>query len=106
MAEPTRFIYNEATVVERITRVEERLIRLDEKLEEHTKQDESNFQEIRTSLNSLDGKVDQLLLAAAHTSGREAESQKASKFEGGKWGAIVGGFIAGLIWAVKAFIGH
>lgn len=98
--------YGESAIVERLVRVEERLIILSSKLEEHTHQDEANFQEMRFSLSSLDKKIDQLLLEDARRKGQEEESQKISKFEGGKWGAIVGGFIAGLVWVVKSLLGH
>jgi hypothetical protein len=98
--------YGESAIVERLVRVEERIIILSSKLEEHTHQDESNFQEMRITLLGLDKKVDQILLEDARKRGQEEESQKISKFEGGKWGAIVGGFIAGLVWVVKSLLGQ
>lgn len=97
--------YGEAAIVERLVRVEERIIVLSTKMTEHTLQDNINFQEMRDSLGLLDRKMDQILLEDAHRKGREEESKSVSKIEGGKWGAIVGGLIAGLVWAIKALLG-
>lgn len=94
---------------ERIATIESELKSFSKSFETHLEQDREMFKAINEKLDKLGDDVKTILLSSAKREGREEAieetTSRLSRSEGGKWGAIVGGFIAGIVWAIKALIG-
>ena len=95
----------EILVLERLVRVEEGIKTIGNQLEVHSEQDERYLTGINSKLSTMEDKLDQLILGAAKIDGEKKALESLSKFQGSKWGGIVGGVIAGAIWAINSLLG-
>lgn len=92
------------TFNERIAKVEVELRVFNEQFNKHTEDDKEHFNHVRETLETMNGKLDEIRLFLAKEQGKEEMALQVAKSEGGKWGASVGAVISGIVVGIISLI--
>ena len=88
-------------LLDRLHNIDSSLQVLVSEFQNHTTQDADNFDKINVNHNNLNKKVDKIIEELAEERGAKDANEKLAKSSGAKsgglFGAVLGGFVAGLV---------